>query len=167
MGGREGLGGMGEEPEHELLTAENPEHDGFAKMVDGKVVYHDPPMLILGGGSLLSPNGLGAAVISMTWLQPAGDGRDRFRYWHRKHLHEQIWAHYNHQDAPDTTFLLLLFNSSGGSGNPADPGGEPSSARATPERYRPSSDRAAATTPDASGTTGDTRVAAPAATPDT
>ena len=72
MGGREGLGGMGEEPEHELLTAENPEHDGFAKMVDGKVVYHDPPMLILGGGSLLSPNGLGAAVISMTWLQPAG-----------------------------------------------------------------------------------------------
>ena len=63
---------MGEEPEHELLTAENPEHDGFAKMVDGKVVYHDPPMLILAGGSLLSPNGLGAAVISMTWLQPAG-----------------------------------------------------------------------------------------------
>ena len=125
---------MAEEPEHELLAAENPEHDGSAKTADSKVDYHDPPMFNFGRGSLMSPNGLGATVISMTW-----------RYWHRRHLHEQIWAHYNHQDAPDKTFLLLLFNSSCGSGNPADPGGEPSSARATPDRDRPSSDRAAIT----------------------
>lgn len=45
---------MGEEPEHELLAAENPGHDGSAKTVDGKVVCHGPPMLILGGGSPLS-----------------------------------------------------------------------------------------------------------------
>lgn len=40
---------MGEEPEQELLAGENPKDDGFAKTADGKVVYYDPPMLILAG----------------------------------------------------------------------------------------------------------------------
>ena len=125
-------------------------------------------MLIFGRGSLLSLHDLGAALISMRWWQPAGTAVTGPAIGMGGILHEQIWAHYNHQGAPDKTFLLLLFNSSCGSGNRADPDGEPSSARATPDRDRPSSDRVPTTpTPDASGTTGDTGVAAPEATPDT
>lgn len=47
-------------------------------------------------------------------MAACGDGRDRSRYWHGRHLHEQIWAHYNHQDAPDKTFLLLLLTPAAG-----------------------------------------------------
>ena len=79
----EGLGGIGEEPEQELVTAGNPEHDGSAKTVDGKVDHDGPPSLVLGGVSLLSAKGLGARLDPDDVEPACGDGGERFRYWDR------------------------------------------------------------------------------------
>ena len=73
----------------------DPEQEAFAREVDGKTLYRDPPNVSFGRGIPPEADWPGRRVDLDDVAAACGDGRDWFRYWHRRHLHEQMWAHYD------------------------------------------------------------------------